>query len=270
MNLNLTNQVVLITGAGQGIGRAGVDRFLDEGAVVYAADVNRSQLEDLTRQYPSGKLRTLYFDVTDENCVADGVAQIVAAEGRLDVLFHNAMSAEFVNNHDRRVTELSAEVWTKIRHLVLDGTFHCLKHVGQAMENQRKGSIILTSTVDALIGCPGFDAYVAAKGAIVALVRSAAAGLSPLGVRVNSIAPGFVKTPAQAGFIDAPEIKRLHLLEVAEPEEVANVALFLASDASRVITGTTIAADSGYLCFKGDVEQFRQLVVTQEFQAVAQ
>jgi NAD(P)-dependent dehydrogenase (short-subunit alcohol dehydrogenase family) len=264
MDLNLNNKVVLVTGSAQGIGKAGVMRFLDEGAIVYGGDVNQDQLESLKQERPSEKLHPLFFDVTDSQSVANGVAKIVAAEGQIDVLFHNAMSAEYVNNRDRSVTELSEEVWTKIRTLVLDGTYHCLKYVGQVMEKQGSGSIILTSTVDALIGCPGFDAYVASKGAIVALVRSVAANLSPKGVRVNSIAPGFVKTPAQMGFIDDPQLKKLHLMDIAEPEEIANVALFLASNVSRVITGTTLVADSGYLCFKGDLEQFDNMVVTKE------
>ena len=264
MELGLDDKVVLVTGAGQGIGKAGVMRFLDEGAVVYCGDVNQEQLESLLEERPSDKLHTLLFDVTDSQSVANGVGKIVEAEGRIDVLFHNAMSAKYVNNHDRSVTELSEEVWNKIRTLVLDGTYHCLKYVGQVMEKQGNGSIVLTSTVDALVGCVGFDAYVASKGAIVALVRSVAANLSPKGVRVNSIAPGFVKTPAQMGFIDDPALKKLHLMDVAEPEEIANVALFLSSDASRVITGTTLVADSGYLCFKGDVDQFDSMAVTQE------
>jgi len=262
MELGLTDNVVLVTGGGQGIGKAGVMRFLDEGAIVYAGDINDQQLQELQQERPTKKLRTVHFDVTDSRSVADGVEKIVEAEGRLDTLFHNAMSAQYVNNNDRGVTDLSEEVWRKIRTLVLDGTYHCLKYVGRVMKKQGKGSIILTSTVDALIGCPGFDAYVASKGAVVALVRSTAADLSPQGVRVNSVAPGFVKTPAQMGFIDDPALKKLHLMEVAEPEDIANVALFLASDVSRVITGTTIVADSGYLCFKGDIGEFDQMIAT--------
>ena len=264
MDLKLDNKVVLVTGAAQGIGKAGVLRFLEEGAVVYGGDVNQDQLDSLKEESSSEKLHPLFFDVTNPESVADGVGKILAAEGRIDVLFHNAMSAKYVNNNDRSVTQLSEEVWTKIRTLVLDGTYHVLKYVGQVMEKQGSGSIILTSTVDALVGCPGFDAYVASKGAVVALVRSVAANLSPKGVRVNSIAPGFVKTPAQMGFIDDPQLKKLHLMDVAEPEEIANVALFLASDVSRVITGTTLVADSGYLCFKGDIDQFDSMVVTKE------
>lgn len=264
MDLNLDNKIVLITGAGQGIGKASVMQFLNEGAIVYAADINMESLDSLKMEKKTNKLRPLYLDVTDLKTVIDGVTKIISEEGRIDVLFHNAMNASYVNNYDRSITELSEEVWTNIRMLVLDGTFHILKYVGQVMEKQQSGSIILTTTVDALIGCAGFDAYVASKGAIVALVRSAAAKLSPKGVRVNSIAPGFVKTPAQMGFLDDPELKKLHLLEVAEPEDIGNVALFLASDISRVITGITLVADSGYLCFKGDPDNFSDMVVTNE------
>lgn len=262
MDLKLKDRVVLITGAGQGVGRAGVTRFLEENAIVYAADVNREQLARLQQEYPADRLKTLYFDVTDEKCVASGVERIVAAEGRLDVLFHNAMNAKYVNNCDKPITELPEEVWINIRTLVLDGTFHCVKYVGQAMERQKRGSIVLTSTVDALIACPGISAYVTAKGGVVALVRAAATSLSPRGVRINSIAPGFVKTPAQMSFIDDPQIRKLHLMDVADPLEVADIAVFLASDVSRLITGTTISADSGYGCFKGDIATFNQTVAT--------
>lgn len=262
MDLKLDHKIVLITGAGQGIGRAAVLQFIREGAIVYAADINMEQLNTFKIEQPNADIRPLLFDVTNSKAVDEGVAKIIAEAGRIDVLFHNAMSAEYVNNFDASVVELSEEVWTKIRTLVLDGTFHVLKYVGQVMEAQQSGSIILTTTVDALIGCVGFDAYVASKGAIVALVRSVAARLSPKGVRVNSIAPGFVKTPAQMSFVDDPALKKLHLLEVAEPEDIANVALFLASDMSKVITGTTLVADAGYLCFKGDPDQFEEMVVT--------
>ena len=264
MNLQLKDKVALVTGAGQGIGRAGVTRFLEEDAIVYAADINREQLQQLREQYPSERLKTLYFDVTDEKCIADGVQSIIAESGRLDAFFHNAMDVKYINNCDRPITQLETDVWTRIRTLVLDGTYYCVKHVGRAMEKQRSGSIILTSTVDALIGCPGIDAYVTAKGGIVSMVRGAAVTLARSGVRINSIAPGFVKTPHQMSFVNDPQIRKLHLLDLADPAEIASIAVFLASDIARVITGTTISADCGYGCFKGDAETFNTIVTTPE------
>ena len=130
------------------------------------------------------------------------VAEAVGRFGRIDVLFHNAVSVPMVNKHDRRITELPEETWHAIVGLVLTGTFLTAKYVAQKMLVQRSGSIILTATVDALVGQAGLDAYTAAKGGVVAMTRSMAAGLSPEGVRVNAICPGFVKTPHQSVFLD--------------------------------------------------------------------
>ena len=125
-------------------------------------------------------------------------AATVERFGRIDVLFHNAVSVPLVNKQDRRITELPEETWHAIVGLVLTGTFLTAKYVAQKMLEQRSGSIILTATVDALVGQAGLDAYTAAKGGVVSMTRSMAAGLSPEGVRVNAICPGFVKTPHQS------------------------------------------------------------------------
>jgi NAD(P)-dependent dehydrogenase (short-subunit alcohol dehydrogenase family) len=126
------------------------------------------------------------------------------------------------------------------------------------MLKQRSGSMVFTATDDALIGQAGIDAYTAAKGGVVAMVRSMAAGLSPEGIRVNAVCPGFVNTPHQRAFLDDPArrkvIEDLHLLPVSEPEEVAEVACFLASDRARTVTGVVMPVDAGYMAFKGKVD----------------
>jgi NAD(P)-dependent dehydrogenase (short-subunit alcohol dehydrogenase family) len=126
------------------------------------------------------------------------------------------------------------------------------------MLEQRSGSIILTATVDALVGQAGLDAYTAAKGGVVAMTRSMAAGLSPEGVRVNAICPGFVKTPHQSVFLDDDKeratIESLHLMGIMEPEEIAAFAVFLASDEARSMTGGIHVADSGYTAFKANID----------------
>jgi NAD(P)-dependent dehydrogenase (short-subunit alcohol dehydrogenase family) len=182
----------------------------------------------------------------------------VARHGRIDGLFHTAMSVPLVNKHDRRVTELPEDIWESIISLVLTGTFHVSKYVGQQMLKQKSGSIVLTATSDALIGQAGLDAYTAAKGGVVSMTRSMAAGLSPEGVRVNSICPGFVDTPHQRAFLEKPEmrhrIEQMHLMPIMEAEDVADFAIFLMSDRARYQTGGIYACDGGYSAFKGRLD----------------
>ena len=118
--------------------------------------------------------------------------------------------------------------------------------------------MVFTATDDALIGQAGIDAYTAAKGGVVAMVRSMAAGLSPEGVRVNAVCPGFVNTPHQSVFMNDPVqrgvIENLHLLPISEPEDIAEFAVFLASDRARTVTGGVFPVDAGYLAFKARVD----------------
>ena len=163
----------------------------------------------------------------------------------------------FINSEDGRLTELDDDVWRRMLDLVLTGTFNCAKHAGRRMIEQRSGSIILTATTDALIGCAGLDAYTAAKGGVVALTRSFAAGIAPDGVRVNAIAPSFVSTEPQQAWLANAESARavdaLHLLPVPTPEEIAPLVVFLASDEAAADDRRVIPIDSGYMAFKANL-----------------
>ena len=130
------------------------------------------------------------------------VAETVARFGRLDALYHCAADVHFVNTKDTRLTELDDDVWRRMIDVHLTGTFLVLKHVGRQMLAQRSGSIIVSSTVDALVGCAGLDSYTAAKGGVTSMVRSFAAGVGRDGVRVNAIAPSFVSTEPQMVWLD--------------------------------------------------------------------
>jgi NAD(P)-dependent dehydrogenase (short-subunit alcohol dehydrogenase family) len=140
----------------------------------------------------------------------------------------------------------------------LTGTFLVLKHVGRQMIAQRSGSIIVSSTVDALVGCAGLDSYTAAKGGVTSMVRSFAAGIGQDGVRVNAIAPSFVSTEPQRVWLDDADasatIARLHILPVPTPEQIAPFVVYLASDESAAVTGTVFPVDAGYLAFKAQVD----------------
>lgn len=256
----LDEKVAIVTGAASGVGRAGAQLMARDGARVVLADIDRQAGEAAAAEIRAAGADAVFtaVDVRDGASVQALVAGAVERFGRIDVLFHNAMSVRLVNEKDRRVTELPDEVWHEIQSLCLTGTFHCAKHVGRQMLAQKSGSMILTATVDALIGQAGIDAYSAAKGGVVAMTRSMAAGLSPDGVRVNAICPGFVATPHQAKFMNLPEerhkIEALHLMPIMAAEDVAEFAVFLASDRARFMTGGIHVVDSGYMAFKAPVD----------------
>lgn len=253
----LEGMVAVVTGAGSGIGRAGAQLFAQEGAQVVVAELRRDRGESVASEIvdSGGDAIAIEVDVRDRESVVTLVSSTVHRFGRIDVFFHNAMDVPFVNEHDRAAMDLDETTWLAIIDLVLTGTFLCTKYVGRQMRAQSSGSIVLTATVDALVAQPGFDAYTAAKGGVVAMTRSVAAALAPHGVRVNAIAPGFVDTEPQRAWLEQPgnreTIERLHLLGIAEPRDVAQFALFLASHRSRMMTGGVYPVDAGYTAFKG-------------------
>jgi len=256
----LDGKIVIVTGGASGIGRTGAEIMAREGALIVVADINEEGAHEVARKIvdTGGNAAAVRVDVRDSASVRAMVAATIERHGRIDGLFHNAVSVPLVNKHDRRITELDEETWHKLIDVVLNGTFYCAKYVAQRMLEQKSGSIVLTATVDALIGQAGIDGYTAAKGGVVAMTRSMAAGLSPEGVRVNAICPGFVETPHQAPFMDVPEerakLEALHLMPILKPEDVAEFACFLISDRARYMTGGIHVVDSGYAAFKGRMD----------------
>jgi NAD(P)-dependent dehydrogenase (short-subunit alcohol dehydrogenase family) len=261
----LKDKVILVTGAAQGIGEAGGRIFAEHGASVIVTDVVEDRVQAHAEEIRGGggQALALRLDVTDPTSVTIAVDKAHDHYGRVDGLFHNAMSAAYVNNNDTIVTELSDEVWHHILGLTLTGTFHVMRAVGRAMLKQGAGAMVLTATVDALIAQAGVDAYSAAKGGVVSLARSAAAGLSPQGIRINTVCPGFVTTPDQAAFLEdsahRAEIDKMHLIDIATPEDIAEFAAFLLSESARCVTGATHMVDSGYSSFKGKMDIREQI-----------
>jgi len=196
----LEGKVALVTGGASGIGRAGSILMARERAKVAVADIDAARADAVVKEIEAagGEAFAVTVDVRNSASVQAMVAAAVERFGRIDVLFHNAVSVPLVNKQDRRITELPEETWHAIVGLVLTGTFLTAKYVAQKMLEQHSGSIILTATVDALVGQAGLDAYTAAKGGVVSMTRSMAAGLSPEGVRVNAICPGFVRRRTRA------------------------------------------------------------------------
>lgn len=253
-------KIAVVTGAGSGMGRAGAAHLAAEGARVVVAELHEGRGRQVAQSIceAGGEAAFIPVDVRQSESVKALVGQTIDRFGRIDVLYHNAVDVRFVNERDRRITELPEETWHQMIDLVLTGTFLCCKYVGQAMVRQKSGSIILTATVDALVGCAGLDAYTAAKGGVVALTRSFAAGSARDGVRVNAICPGFVATEPQMEWLKKPGssdlMQALHLLPIATPEQIAPFVVYLASDESAVVTGGIFPIDSGYMAFKANLD----------------
>jgi NAD(P)-dependent dehydrogenase (short-subunit alcohol dehydrogenase family) len=256
----LAGKISVITGGASGIGKASAFLFAAEGSTVVVADLDEIRGNQVCEAIKGFGQNALFVavDVRETSSVERMVETIVQRLGRIDVFFHNAMNCRLVNEQDRRVTELPEPVWAEIINLVLGGTYRCCKAVGQVMLSQGSGSIVLTATTDALIGTAGYDAYTAAKGGVVSLTRSLAAGFGRDGIRVNAVCPGFVETEPQLEWLKkegaAEMMRTLHLLPIAKPEHIAYFALYLASDESSVVTGGVFPIDSGYMAFKANVD----------------
>jgi NAD(P)-dependent dehydrogenase (short-subunit alcohol dehydrogenase family) len=244
----LAGKVAVITGAGAGIGRASARLFAAAGAKVIVAEIDEAAGEASAREAGGRFLRT---DVTDEESVRQMVRQATAEFDRIDVLLNCAGGSV---PEDRPVTEVDPAVWDRTIGLDLKGPFLCCRHVIPAMLAQGRGSIVNFSSVVALRGNHFAHVYVMAKGGIIAFTKALAGAYSAKGIRANAICPGVVltervksrftgRTHIRFGGLD--NLTERYPFAVGEPEDIAQVALFLASDESRMVNGAAIAADGG-------------------------
>lgn len=247
--MRLEQKVALITGGGSGIGQAIAERFAREGARVVVADLVTDRAERVTADIrdAGGEALAVTADVTDAAAVARMVEAAEAAFGQIDILVNNAGGARGDD-----IREIDEATWDWNIDLVLKGPFLCSKAVVPGMIERRSGSIVMISSVNGLTGL-GEEAYGAGKAGLINLAQNMAVKYGRYGVRVNSICPGTVRTPIWQPRIDEdPQIfDRLAawypMGRVGEPEDVANAALFLASDEASWITGVTLPVDGGLL-----------------------
>jgi NAD(P)-dependent dehydrogenase (short-subunit alcohol dehydrogenase family) len=250
--MNLKGKNALITGAGSGIGRASAMRFHQGGAAIMCADIDLAAAEDVANHIGQlgGKAEAIRLDVVDREAVQQALRVTAEAFGSLNVLFNNAGVG-------------SGPGWDATIKINLEGVYNGLYYGAEMMAANGGGSIINTASILGLVGMTrfpgepivpidyGFGAYSASKGAVVTLTRQFAVMYGARGVRVNALAPGFIKTPMTAQFRDVPEandfLVSLHPMgRLGIPEEIASAAAFLASVEASFINGVILPVDGGY------------------------
>lgn len=244
--MRLAGKVALVTGSARGIGKSIVERFASEGAAVVISDVaNEPAARETLAAVESagGKGMVSMFDVGDAAQVEAAVAGILSPMGRIDILVNNAGITR-----DNLLLRMTEEDFDAVLRTNLKGTFLLTKTVSRLMIKQRSGRIVNMSSVVGLMGNAGQSNYSAAKAGIAGFTKSMARELGSRGITVNAIAPGFIKTAMTAGLPEAVQkafLQQIPLGRFAEPEEVADLALFLASDAAGYVTGQVIGINGG-------------------------
>lgn len=238
---------VIVTGAAGGIGTAIVDRFLAEGASVLALDVDDGRLAALVEQRPDARLDTRTLDLRDPAAISACMAQAASLfGGRLDVLVNCAGIATAVP-----ILDITVDQWDATHEVNLRGAFLMSQEAARRMVETGGGSIVNICSVDAFIAESPFADYNASKAGLVQLTKCLAFELAHLGIRCNAIAPGFTMTSMMDYTADDATLDRymsvIPMRRWAEPEEQANVVLFLASDEASYVNGITVRVDGGIL-----------------------
>ncbi len=247
----LAGKVALVTGAGQGIGLAISKSLAREGAQVALLGRHRGNLEEALGAIggPDAGL-VAPCDVTDPGGVAAAVDEVIARLGRLDVVVNNAGQSQ----RRARLDSLEIEEWERVISVNLSSVFYVTRAAVAHLLEQKSGAVVNVASISGPLGFPNIGAYAAAKAGVIGLTRTMAAEWSDFGVRVNTVAPGFTKTPMNAWFRNDPAnaeqvavIKsKIPLGRYARPEEVAEAVVFLAGEGASYITGHTLMVDGGW------------------------
>jgi NAD(P)-dependent dehydrogenase (short-subunit alcohol dehydrogenase family) len=234
----------IVTGAASGIGRACVLRCVEHGIKVVAMDRELASLEKGLADV-RGQVTFIAVDVSDRAACESAVAKAATSLGHIDALIH---FAGIWSGTQWRASQ-EAE-WDSILAVNLKGSFFIAHAAATHMESRKRGSIVLTASDSVNVGgVGGGTAYVSSKGGVIGLCRSLARNMGSLGIRVNAINPGVVDTPMIATWSDelkAETVRRTPLGRIARPDDIADVAIFLASDAARFVTGEVIEVNGGF------------------------
>lgn len=241
----LADQIAIVTGGARGIGREIALHFAREGASLALFDVNQAQLDQTISELRAlgRKAEGFVVDVTDGKQVEDGVAKVLDKLGRIDILVNNAGITK-----DGLLIRMDDAQWDRVLNINLRGTFLCTRAVARHMLKQKRGRIVSIASVVGIFGNPGQANYAASKAGIIGFTKAVAKELASRSITCNAIAPGFIKTEMTDALPEQAKAKLMEAIPMAslgEPKDVAQAALFLASDAARYITGHVLVVDGG-------------------------
>lgn len=231
----LENKVVLITGAGRGIGKVIAEQFVADGAIVYVNDLNEPEVEGA---------KPIAFDVTDSNALKAGLMQVYKAEGRIDCIVNNAAIIQ-----NQKLGMVTKPLLEKMYAVNVFAVIDMIQIASRLMARTGGGCFVNMASVTGVVGSPGQVAYSASKGAVISITKSAAKELAPLKIRVNAVAPGIVKTERFEELYEATgdkineRIEKIALGRLGTPQDIANAVSFLASDRASYISGQILGVD---------------------------
>ncbi|MDO5550742.1 MAG: 3-oxoacyl-[acyl-carrier-protein] reductase [Lachnospiraceae bacterium] len=242
----LENQVALVTGASRGIGQAIAMALASQGATVivnYNGSEERAKATVAQIEAEGGKAEAVRCNVADFTACGQMMADVIKHYGRLDILVNNAGITR-----DNLLMKMNEEDFDAVLDTNLKGAFNCIKHVSRQMLKQRSGRIISISSVSGVMGNAGQANYSASKAGMIGLTKAAARELASRGITVNAIAPGFIQTEMTQVLSDAVKAaatEQIPMKHFGETEDIAQTALFLASENAKYITGQVICVDGG-------------------------
>jgi 3-oxoacyl-[acyl-carrier protein] reductase len=243
--MKLEGKRAVVTGAGQGIGRAIARRLASEGAAVAVLDIDEARASAVASEIEvgGGRAKAYKLDVGDPEAAANVMRDIAADFGGIDILVNNAGIAR-----DNLLIRLSSEDWDLVMRVNLTGVFNCTRAAVRTMMAQRYGRIVNVSSVIGLVGNVGQASYAASKAGIIAFTKTVAKEFASRGITANAIAPGFIETPMTERLPEKVRqdfMSRILLGRFGKAEEVANLVAFLVSDEADYLTGQTISIDGG-------------------------
>jgi len=252
--MTLEGKTAIVTGGGSGLGQAGALALAREGAAVLVSDIDpaaaRATVDAIARQ--GGRAWAFAADAGNAADAQRMVGAAIDAFGALHILYNNAGIA--VPFQDGFAPAIEPEVWDRVIRVNLSSVFYCSKYAIPEIAKAGGGSIINTASSMAHLPLGGLDGYAASKGGVAMLTKSMAAGCGTMNIRVNAISPGYVDTPMNAMIFGNDELKqgfaKGHATGLQTPEEIAELVVFLASDAARSLTGAVLNCDRGWTAFK--------------------